>query len=251
MLQLRSTAKVLNQQSKWGRVLSPHKVFTNLLPRLLWISRFQYLRCIFARVIVCAEYWLTCVYVRVLTWTGVHRAPLYTQAALPKWARIHRPPKQHFHPGPESSAACTEKTATVFWSYLLILTWPSRLVSNEPINKGIKGASYHTRLKCQSFSSLYPHLNDIMHVWQETVQADFQQHDESSAHVLSHFWLLVCRQSKQVLQRVETGGQKGWIFSSHQLQWVKHDGASQKRGKLTGLLFICLYNHPKRHIKPN
>lgn len=137
MLQLRSTAKVLNQQSKWGRVLSPHKVFTNLLPRLLWIRRFQYLRCIFARVIVGAEYWLTCVYVCVLTWTGVHRAPLYTQAALPKSARIHRPPKQHFRPGPESSAACTEKTATVFWSYLLILTWPSLLVANEPINKGI------------------------------------------------------------------------------------------------------------------
>lgn len=86
---------------------------------------------------------------RVLTWTGVHRAPLYTQAALPKWARIHRPPKQHFRPGPESSAACTEKTATVFWCYLLILTWPSLLVANEPMNKGVnKGCiiSYMTEI---------------------------------------------------------------------------------------------------------
>lgn len=54
-----------------------------------------------------------------------------------------------------------------------------------------------------------------MHVRQETVHADFQQHDQSSAHVLPHFWLLVCRQRKQVLQQVETEGQRGYIFSSH------------------------------------
>lgn len=63
--------------------------------------------------------------------------------------------------------------------------------------------------------STLTHLDDVMHVWQETVHADFQQHDESSAHVLPHFWLLVCRQGKQVLQKVETGGQRGHIFSSH------------------------------------
>lgn len=50
------------------------------------------------------------------------------------------------------------------------------------------------------------HLDDVMHVWQETVHADFQQHDESSAHILSHFWLLVCCQRKQVLQKVAKGG---------------------------------------------
>lgn len=130
---------------------------------------------------------------------------------------------------------------------------------SQSIKEYTKGASYHTRLKCRSFSSLCPHLNDIMHVWQETVQADFQQHHECSAHVLSHFWLLVCRQSKQVLQRVETGGQRGWIFASHQLQWVKHDGTSQKRGKLTGphQIKICIYVYifvPKdtwSQIKPN
>lgn len=59
-----------------------------------------------------------------------------------------------------------------------------------------------------------------MHVWQETVQADFQQHDESSAHILSHFWLVVCRQGKQVLQKVKADRETGWIFSSHNLDTV-------------------------------
>lgn len=44
--------------------------------------------------------------------------------------------------------------------------------------------------------STLTHLHDVMHVWQEAVHADFQQHDQSSAHVLPHLWLLVCRQRK-------------------------------------------------------
>lgn len=60
------------------------------------------------------------------------------------------------------------------------------------------------------------HLYNVMHVWQETVQANFQQHDESSAHILPHFWFLVCRQCKQVLQRIER--QQGQMFSLHRIK---------------------------------
>lgn len=44
--------------------------------------------------------------------------------------------------------------------------------------------------------STLTHLDDVNHVWQEAVHADLQQHDQSSAHVLPHLWLLVCRQCK-------------------------------------------------------
>lgn len=72
-----------------------------------------------------------------------------------------------------------------------------------------------------------------MHVWQETVHADFQQHDESSAHILPHFWLLVCRQREQVLQKVETGGQRGCIFPLTNCAVCKT--WCREKGKLTGL----------------
>lgn len=49
-------------------------------------------------------------------------------------------------------------------------------------------------------SLLLAHLYDVVHVGQEAVQANFQEHDERPAHVLSHLGLLVCRQSKQVLR---------------------------------------------------
>lgn len=62
--------------------------------------------------------------------------------------------------------------------------------------------------------STLTYLDDVMHVWQETVHADLQQHDESSAHILPYFWLLVCRQRKQVLQKVAKAEQRGFIFSS-------------------------------------
>lgn len=47
---------------------------------------------------------------------------------------------------------------------------------------------------------LLAHLYDVVHVGQEAVQANFQKHDERSAHVLSHLGLLVRRQSEQVLR---------------------------------------------------
>lgn len=82
MLHLRSTAKVLNQQSRsiittQGLHQLTAKVTMNQqlsIPALY----------ICTSVIVCAEYKITCVYVCVLTGTGAHRAPPYTQAALPK-----------------------------------------------------------------------------------------------------------------------------------------------------------------------
>lgn len=87
--------------------------------------------------------------------------------------------------------------------------------------------------------SALTHLDDVVHVRQETVQAHFQQHDESSAHILPHFWLLVCRQCKQVLQKGEAEGQKDSTFSSHPLKCVKHD-ATGKKGKMTELNEITL-----------
>lgn len=45
----------------------------------------------------------------------------------------------------------------------------------------------------------YSHLYDVVHMWQETIKADFQQHDQSSADILPYFWLIICRQCKQIL----------------------------------------------------
>ena len=44
-----------------------------------------------------------------------------------------------------------------------------------------------------------PHLDDAVHVRDEAVDAHFQQHDQSSAHVLPHFAVLVASQRKQTL----------------------------------------------------
>lgn len=158
MLQLRSTAKVLNQQSRWGRVSSRHKVLGNLQPRLLWINTFQYLRYTHTHQSHCVR-WIPnklslCGCLGVLTGTGVHRAPPYTQAALPKSARTRRPPKQHFHPGPGSSATCTEKTVMVLLCilhciliisskdnclFLFLMIKPGKQISNQ-INKWIESS---------------------------------------------------------------------------------------------------------------
>ena len=48
-------------------------------------------------------------------------------------------------------------------------------------------------------SKSLPHLDDAVHVWDEAVDADFQQHDQSPAHVLPHFTVLVTGQRKQTL----------------------------------------------------
>lgn len=55
---------------------------------------------------------------------------------------------------------------------------------------------------CVEFKS-HPHLDDAVHVRDEAVNADFQQHDQSPAHVLPHFTVLVTSQGKQTLDTRE------------------------------------------------
>ena len=50
----------------------------------------------------------------------------------------------------------------------------------------------------------HPHLDDAVHVWDEAVDADFQQHDKSPAYVLPDFTVLITSQCKQTLDRKET-----------------------------------------------
>lgn len=40
-----------------------------------------------------------------------------------------------------------------------------------------------------------------MHVWQETIEANLKQHNKSSTNILPHFWLIICCQCKEILQR--------------------------------------------------
>lgn len=60
------------------------------------------------------------------------------------------------------------------------------------------------------WSKPHPHLDDAVHVWDEAVDADFQQHDQGPAHVLAHLTVLVTRQCKQTLEikeRTYRGGE--------------------------------------------
>lgn len=45
----------------------------------------------------------------------------------------------------------------------------------------------------------FAHLDDAVHVWNEAVNADLQKHDQSPAHILPHFTVLVTRQCEQTL----------------------------------------------------
>lgn len=45
----------------------------------------------------------------------------------------------------------------------------------------------------------YTYLDDAVHVGDEAVDADLQQHDQGSAHVLSNLRVLVCSQRKKAL----------------------------------------------------
>lgn len=48
-------------------------------------------------------------------------------------------------------------------------------------------------------SPLATHLDDAVHVRDEAVDADLQQHDQRPAHVLADLAVLVARQRKQTL----------------------------------------------------
>lgn len=47
-----------------------------------------------------------------------------------------------------------------------------------------------------------------MHVWNEAVNADLQKHDQSPAHILPHFTVLVTSQGKQTLVGRKGKGEK-------------------------------------------
>jgi len=69
-----------------------------------------------------------------------------------------------------------------------------------------------------------------MHVRQEAVQANLQQHDERSAHILPDFGFLVGRQCKQVLRRIAR--RRGQI-SMHLCVLCTVRDTSYGHGKLT------------------
>lgn len=60
---------------------------------------------------------------------------------------------------------------------------------------------------CVNFKSS-AHLDDAVHVWNEAVNADLQKHDQSPAHVLPHFAVLVASQRKQTLVSKKRKGEK-------------------------------------------
>lgn len=66
----------------------------------------------------------------------------------------------------------------------------------------------------------HPHLDDAVHVWDEAVNADFQQHDQSPAHVLPHFTVLVTGQCKQTLDTKETRKERGWVAEREREGWT-------------------------------
>ena len=46
----------------------------------------------------------------------------------------------------------------------------------------------------------HTYLNDAVHVGDETVDADLQQHYQGSAHIFSNLRVLICCQRKQALR---------------------------------------------------
>lgn len=53
-------------------------------------------------------------------------------------------------------------------------------------------------------SCLGPYLDDAVHVRDEPVDADLEQHDQRATHILAHLRVIVHRQGKQVLWRRST-----------------------------------------------
>lgn len=72
----------------------------------------------------------------------------------------------------------------------------------------------------------HPHLDDAVHVWDEAVDADFQQHDQSPAHVLPHFTVLITCQCKQTLDTKET--MRKWEMENG---WQRENGRMGRGGR--------------------
>lgn len=51
-----------------------------------------------------------------------------------------------------------------------------------------------------------------MHVWDEAINANFQQHDQSPANVLPHFAVLITGQCKQTLDTKRDKEKNGGDF---------------------------------------
>lgn len=72
----------------------------------------------------------------------------------------------------------------------------------------------------------YTHLDNTVHMWDEAVNADFQKHDQSPAHILPYFTVLVTSQCKETLENKR--GQKEHII----VMWLEITAATLKVGKL-------------------
>lgn len=83
----------------------------------------------------------------------------------------------------------------------------------------------------------YTHLDYTVHMWDEAVNADFQKHDQSPAHILPYFTILVTSQCKETLEtggRTREGRKNDLNFNqSHViLMWQEVPATTLKVGKL-------------------
>lgn len=120
----------------------------------------------------------------ILTVQDAQTASPYRWAALPKSTKTHRPPELRSHQGPVSSAACT--------------------AGNQKKKKGhseyhCRSMSWVSHFQIECFKTTY--LNDAVHVRDEAVNADLQQHDQGSAHILSDLRVLISSQGEQALHK--------------------------------------------------
>lgn len=104
-----------------------------------------------------------------------------------------------------------------------ILIWvlgPLEHVLEENREKLLRRGGLYLRC-CVRESRSQPHLDDAVHVWDEPVDADFQQHDQSPAHVLPDFTVLIASQCKQALDRGRGRKRKGMSVKKEE---KKHTG---------------------------
>lgn len=116
-----------------------------------------------------------------------------------------------------------------------VLVWVLGPLQHVLVKKTTRCDEKEAKSQSQAFKTTFlieshPHLDDAVHMWDETVNADFQQHDKSPAHVLSHFTVLVTSQCKQALvrkrgeERRRTGGREESVTGR-----IKKHRGSQKR----------------------
>ncbi len=138
---------------------------------------------------------------RALTAPSGRTRPLYRWAVQPESARTHRPPEPRFHLGLASAAACTGDETK----------------RGDDDDDEEEGKVTHLLFKVLCETRSHSHLDDAVHVRDEAVDADLQQHDQSPAHILTHFAVLVTGQRKQTLDTKEGKSEEekggGWYIS--------------------------------------